>query len=186
MNETLKIIESRRSIRQYKPEQIADDEIRQIIDAAINAPSARNQQKWHFTVIQDKIIIDKMAEIFRVNAHNSGDKSFSHSLGASAYHVFHNAPTVILVSCDLDAFFIEMDCGIAVQNICLAAESLDIGSCIIGLSRFILMSEEGIQLLKGLGMPEGYNHMCTVSLGYADGEKPTMPKRNRDVVNFIK
>lgn len=186
MNETLKVIASRRSVRCYKPEQITDEEIHQIIDAAINAPSARNQQKWHFTVIQDKSVIDRMAEVFRANARNSGDPRTAELLGSPDYHVFHHAPTVILVSCDSEAMFVEMDCGIAVENICLAAESLGIGSCIIGLSRFIVESEEGRDLLQGLGMPEGYGHICTVSLGYPDGEKPQMPERNREVVNYIR
>jgi len=186
MSETLKVIESRRSIRRYKPDQLSDEELSQLIDAAIYAPSARNQQKWHFTVVQDKSIIDRMAEIFRINALNSGDKRFANFVGNPEYHVFHHAPTVVMVSCDLDAGFIEMDCGIAIQNICLAAESLGIGSCIIGLSRIILLSEEGKKLVHGLGIPEGYSHICSISLGYPDGEKPKMPPRNRDVVNYIR
>ena len=61
MNETLEVIANRRSIRKYKPEQITDKELQQIMEAAILAPSARNQQKWHFTVVQKREIIDEMA-----------------------------------------------------------------------------------------------------------------------------
>lgn len=186
MNETLKVIKNRRSIRKYKPDQVGDAELQQIINSAIYAPSARNQQKWHFTVIQDKDVIDKMAKTIRDNALKSGHGYAVTLMGAPGYHVFYNAPTVIVVSCDPDAILIEMDCGIAVENMCLAAESLGIGSCIIGLSRFILLSEEGITLLEGLGFPKGYNHLCTLSLGYVDGEKPPMPERNWDVVNYLK
>jgi len=54
MNETLKVIKRRRSIRAYRPQQIADQELEAILEAAIWAPSAMNQQKWHFTVIQTR------------------------------------------------------------------------------------------------------------------------------------
>ena len=51
MNEALRVICNRRSVRQYKAKQITDIELNQILDAALSAPNAMNQQKWHFTVI---------------------------------------------------------------------------------------------------------------------------------------
>ena len=185
MNETLKVIASRRSNRRYKEEQISEAEIRQIMEAGIYAPSARNQQKWHFTVIQDKGLIDKMAGIIRENAVNSGDKTLRF-LGTPGYHVFHHAPTVVVISCLAEAPFVKMDCGMAAQNILLAAKSLGIGSCAIGLSRLLLLSPEGKDLLQGLGFPEGYSHICSISLGYTDAENPPMPPRKKDVVTYIK
>jgi nitroreductase len=186
MNEILKVIESRRSIRNYKPDQVSEAELQQIIRAAILAPSARNQQCWHFSVIQKKEIIDELARVFRYNAMNSGEQRLAKYFGNEAYHVFFHAPTVIVVSRDPEAGFIDMDCGIAVQNMCLAAESMGIGSCIIGLSRIILYSEEGVDLMQDLGIPEGYSHICSVALGYPDGLKPEMPPRNTDVVNYVR
>jgi nitroreductase len=54
LNQTLTVIMNRRSVRTYKPAQISDTELQTIMEAAINAPNGMNQQKWHFTVIQDK------------------------------------------------------------------------------------------------------------------------------------
>ena len=58
MNETIKFIKSRRSIRKYKEKQIEDSDVQTILDCAIHAPNAMNQQKWHFTVIQNKAMLN--------------------------------------------------------------------------------------------------------------------------------
>ncbi|WP_347460467.1 nitroreductase family protein [Clostridium sp. DMHC 10] len=63
MNEIIKAILSRRSIRKFKSEQISDDELNSILEAGKFAPSAMNQQSWHFTVIQNKEIIAKVNEL---------------------------------------------------------------------------------------------------------------------------
>ena len=63
LNETLQIIQQRRSVRKYKPEQIKDSELQAILQAAIYAPSAINQQKCHYTVIQNKDLLNQMVVI---------------------------------------------------------------------------------------------------------------------------
>ncbi len=72
MNETISIIKSRRSGRRFKPVQIPDSMLREILECAICAPNARNQQKWHFTVVQNRDIIDKMESIMKENLQRSG------------------------------------------------------------------------------------------------------------------
>ena len=60
MNEVLKAIKERRTTRKFKPEQIKEEELQSIIEADLYAPSGTNQQPWHFTVIQNKDLIDQM------------------------------------------------------------------------------------------------------------------------------
>lgn len=60
LNEVLESIKNRRSIRSYLPEQIKDDELEIILESAVYAPTAHNDQPWHFTVIQNKKFIDMM------------------------------------------------------------------------------------------------------------------------------
>ena len=186
MNELVRIICNRRSIRQYKTKQIADDDLVQILDAAIAAPSAMNQQKWHFTVIQDKVMIDKMVAIIKENMISSGNDLLATRASTPGYHTFHNAPTVVLITADEKARFVQIDCGTAAQNIALAAESLFLSSCIITSSAFLFASAKGEELKKKLGIPGGYIHICSVALGYREGEKPVAPPRNENVINYIK
>jgi nitroreductase len=62
MNETLKAISNRRSTRSYKAEQISDMELNEILNAAIAAPKAVGVPKWHFTVVQDNDMLDRLVE----------------------------------------------------------------------------------------------------------------------------
>ena len=186
MNETIKVINSRRSIRQYKPDQIADSELQQILDCALYAPNARNQQMWHFSVIQDKDLLDRMVDITKENMKNSGIEFLIGRAGEPGYHTYYHAPTLIIISGKEDAMFIQIDCGAAAQNIALAAKSLKIGSCIMTSSGLLFQSQEGNNLKKEIGIPDGYNHVCAVALGYMDGDAPEAPPKNRDVITYIK
>lgn len=186
MNETLITIKNRRSIRNYRAEQISDSEMQDILDAALYAPNAMNQQKWHFTVIQNKDILDKMVHAIKANIMNSGNAFLIKRAGSPNYHTFYNAPTVIMISGFEEASAIEIDCGLAAQNITLAAESLNIGSCVIRSSSLLFTSEQGVEFRERLGIPEGYNHICTIALGYKQGENPVAPPRNKDVINYVR
>ncbi len=186
MNETLAVIKSRRSIKEYKPQQIADSELQAILEVALLAPNARNQQPWHFTVIQNKQVLDRMVSIIKENIFKSDIDFLKERASAPNYNTFHHAPTVILISADETSQTAQIDCALAAENILLAAASLNIGSRIITSSRLLFESEEGNQLGKELGIPDGYTYICTISLGYKDGEAPATPPRNKDVINYVK
>lgn len=185
MNETIKVIKKRRSIRKFQAEQIKASELQEILDCAILTPNAMNQQKWHFTVIQNKAVLDRMVEIIKENILNLGNDFMKEKAGLPSYHTFYNAPTVILISALEEAPWVQVDCGLAAENITLAAEAQNIGSCVIASSRMLFASEKGNTMRKELGLPEGYNHVCTIALGYKN-ESPETPPRNKEVFNYVK
>jgi nitroreductase len=186
MNETLQIIRNRRSMRAFKPEQIKEEELNEILQAAIYAPSATNQQSWHFTVIQNKELIDKLSEDFKEAARKSGNDYLMKVGENEKFHVFYNAPTVILVSGDETKRSAPVDCAAAVENMLLAAESMDIGSCWVGFIANLLNSEEGKHYLKELGIPEGYRQIHSVALGYKKVNRTAAPARKENTVNYIR
>ena len=186
MNETLKVINNRRSIRKYQAKQIPDSALKAILEAAILAPSAINQQKWHFTVIQNKNMLDRMVATIKENIMKSDNEFLKERASDHGYHTFYHAPTVILISGAEKSIFIEIDCGAAAENIALAAASLNIGSCLLTSPGMLFVSAKGKEFKKALGIPEGYNHVCSVALGYIDGDNPAPPPKNKDVVNYIK
>lgn len=177
MNEIIETILSRRSIRKYKGEQIKDDELSSIIEAGKFAPSAMNQQSWHFTVIQNKEIIDKINEICKKNMNRAENKDLN---------LFYNAPTLIIVSGDEKAVAPECDCSLAMENMFLAAASLNIGSCWIHSPRSLSSSEEGNNLISELGIPSGYKVIGSGVFGYADCDMPKAAARKENSVNIIK
>jgi nitroreductase len=186
VNETLRVIKSRRSIRNFKPEQIAYTELQEILECALYAPSARNQQKWHFTVVQDKDMLNRMVVLIKENILKSGQEFFIERAKTPGYNTFHSAPTVIIISAEEKAGFTQFDCGAAAQNITLSASAQGIGSCIIASSAFFFAADKNHALKKELGIPDGYVHVCTVALGYRAGENPEAPPRNKGVINYIR
>jgi len=186
MNETLKNIRNRRSTRAFLPEQLKDVDMQAILDAGIYAPSASNQQPWHFTVVQNKDLIDRLSVAFKAVAGKSNNEYIRRFAENEKFHVFYNAPTVVLVSGDEKNNYASVDCAAAVENMLIAAESLEIGSCWIGLIAILLNSEEGIEFVKELGIPEGFKQIHAVCLGHKKINITNAPARKENTVNYIK
>jgi nitroreductase len=186
MNETINVIKNRRSHRKYRSEQISDAEIEAIMEAAVYAPSAMNQQKWHFTVIHDREMLVKITETTRQNLLKSPVEFFVQRAKDPSFNVFYNAPTVVLVTAEEKAMFMDFDCGAAVENITVAAESLNIGSCVIGMAAALFESEKADEIKKELGIPEGYRFVISIALGYKENENQPPPPKKMDVINYIR
>ena len=186
MNDTLKIIKNRRSTRAFQLEQLKDEEIQAILDAGIYAPSATNKQPWHFTVVQNKELIDRLSNTFKELAKKSDNEYIEKVGNNEKFHVFYNAPTVILISGDENNNYSSVDCAAATENMLIAAESLGIGSCWIGFIAYLLNSEEGKELIKELGIPQGFKQIHSVALGYKRVNISNAPGRKENTVNYIR
>jgi len=181
----LQVIRNRRSVRRFRSEQIAECELEAIVESALFAPIAMNAQPWHFTVIQDRRTLDRMAAIMRENMLRSGNEFMVRRASDPSFSPFYGAPTLILISADAKDRFGQFDCAAAAQNIALAAESLGVGSCIMAMMSLLFASREGVKFAQSLGVPDGCDHVCAVVLGYEDGPNPPAPPRKRDVVNYV-
>jgi nitroreductase len=185
MNEVVNAIRNRRSVRLYKEEQITEGELQIILDAGLWAPSGHNNQPWHITVIQDEKLINYMSDISTQDMIQS-PLQWVVRMGESGRKIFYNAPTVLIVSGrkeDEDLLNSVADCSAAIQNILLAAESLDIGSCWIGLAWFFFSHEEEVQKLQ---LPEGYKPLYAVCLGYKARMNGRGPERKSGTVSYIR
>ncbi|MBC2580479.1 nitroreductase [Clostridium sp. DJ247] len=186
MNETLNTLLNRRSIRAYKQDQIKDEDLQTILKAGLFAPSAMNQQSWHFTVIQNEETLHKINEVSRTILQKSGNKNLEERAKSEKFSLFYNAPTLIIVSGSEKAIAPQIDCAVALENMFLAATSLDIGSCWIhGVTSFS-NTEEGKALLKELGIPEDYNVIGSGAFGYKATEAPNAAPRKENTVTIIK
>lgn len=186
MNETLKNIRNRRSIRAFLPEQLKDMDLQAILEAGIYAPSASNQQPWHFTVVQNKDILDRLNVAFKDIAAKSDNEYIRRFADNEKFHVFYNAPSVVFVSGEEKNNYAAVDCGAAVENMLIAAESLGLGSCWIGLIAYLLNSEEGAEFMKELGIPKGFKQIHAVCFGNKKINRTNAPTRRENTVNYIK
>lgn len=183
MNEVIKAIKNRRSIRNYLPEQIKDEELETIIEAGIHAPTAHNDQPWHFTIIQKRELIDFISEESKELMKNSEEEWKRNIARNGSIHLLYNAPTVFVVSGRKYAVSPLVDCSAAIENMLLAAESLGIGSCWIGLVKPFFTKKDN---LAKLNIPAGYEPYYAFTLGYKSNNNVKAPERKRDVVNYIR
>jgi nitroreductase len=126
-----------------------------------------------------------MISILKENMLNSGIEFLVERAKDPNFNPFGNAPTLILITADKTARFVEIDCAAAAENILIAAESLGLGSHIMTSTELLFTSQKGRELKKELEVPEGYEHICTIALGYKD-EVPLAKPRRKDVINYIK
>lgn len=182
MKDFFEVVNNRRSVRKYSDEQLKDEEIEKIIAAGIMAPTAIRLEPWHFTVIQDKDFLDEINCKTIDFMKNSDDEHFK-AMAKSNINVMHNAPTVIIVSVWNGAVHGVADGSAAIENILLAAEAMDIGSCWLGL---ISMAFKDDEITAKLDLPEDYVPLYGISLGYKSGGENFIVERNKNVVNWIK
>lgn len=183
MNEVLKTIRNRRSVREYKSEQIIREHLDQIIEAGILAPSAMNEQPWHFTVIQNPELLRRINDTVKEKMAASDNEWVRKNASDSGFTVTYNAPALIIVSGDQNGVAWQADCSFAMENMMLAAESLGIGSVCLGMVKIFL---EIPGEAEKLGVPEGYKPFLGIAFGYKVSDKEIEPpKRNLDVVNYI-
>lgn len=169
MNETIKTLLARRSIRKFKPEQIREEELNAILKAGMYAPSGANQQSALFVVIQDKETLKKLSAM---NAAVLGKD----------IDPYYNAPTVILVFADKSKIAPVEDASLALGNMFNAAASLGIGSCWVHRAKQMFETEAGKDLMSKWGVAGGYIGVGSCILGYPDGEHPKAAPRKDNFV----
>ncbi len=178
-NPTIQAILSRRSVRKYLSTPISDEYIQLIVNSGLYAPSAKNKQNWHFTVISDKETIEKINGLTMIGMEKLGIEK------EEGYHVFYHAPLVIVLSSVIEGYS-GLNAGCAIENMAIAAKSLGIDSCIIGQTRYMYHQANQVDINRLLKIPEGYEHDCSICFGYIDGDAPEPKPRKQDLVDYIR
>nr|WP_325194890.1 nitroreductase family protein [uncultured Oscillibacter sp.] len=167
MNETLKVLKERRSIRRYKAEQIKNEELNAILEAGTWAPTGMGKQSPVMVVVQDR---ETIAYMSKLNAE---------IMGKPDTDPFYGAPTVVVVLADSTNANWVRDGSLVMGNLMNAAASLGLGSCWINRALELFDRPEGKELLKKWGLDEKYRGVGNCILGYIDGEIPT-PKPRKE------
>ncbi|MCD1293476.1 nitroreductase [Methanocella sp. CWC-04] len=186
MNDVFLNIYMRRSVREYKERDIPDDIIKGLIKVATYAPSGMNRQPWRFAVIKNKALIKKYSAIAKnrwlenVKAPSLPEEmELARKMKDPGFDIFYNAPVLVLVFADPGSYTPEYDCALAAENMMLAARSLDIGSCWIGLASFL---DKDMEVRNELGIAEGYRLIAPLIFGYPVENEKKAPPRKEDVI----
>lgn len=174
-NAVLDIIASRRSHRAYENKPVSQEHIDLILKAFLESPSAVNKQPWHVSVVRNQQLLNEMNEIVRNEMMKRAEGDRSPRFADPAFNVFYHAPVVFFISAHPAWRYSALDSGIAVQNIALAAESLGLGSVILGMPRDIFTSEHADEFKKALQFNEGEEFMIAIAVGHPADDKPAHP-----------
>ena len=162
MNEVLRSIEKRSSTRGYTDEKLTKEELKQLILAGLQAPTAANKQEIHITVVEGNNPI--LGEIEDVKNKERGIENPPHNF-------YYEAPVVLMLSADESFYWSPLDAGIAVENIALAAQSMGLGSLIIGCIKDAMRGEKKERFAEALQLPAGYEFQIAIALGHKGTEK---------------
>ena len=173
MNQTLQDLKTRRSCRRYRPEQIKESELEQILEAGVFAPTGMGMQSPKIVVVQDKETIE---ELSKMNAM---------SMGVTA-DPFYGAPTVLSVLADKNRNTYLEDGSLVMGNLMNAAHAVGVAACWIHRAKEEFESDWGRNLLRSLGVNGDYEGIGHCALGYADGDYPAAPARNEGRVFYVK
>ncbi len=183
-NPVIDALLNRRSCRHFLAKPLSRDKLATIVSCGQHAASAKAQEPWHITVIQDRALIDEVAEATRVGMCESGLEDVM-SFGQNPdFHCFYHAPALVIVSGD-GSRYADVDCANVVQNMCVAAHSLDIGSCYNGFFRFAFKSSRGSELQQRLKIPQGFEPLLSVALGFPDGLVRGYGQRTDEKVTWL-
>ena len=179
-------ITGRRAVREYVGKPIDEKLIRELISAAIQAPSAVNQQPWTFTVVRDQSLLDQLSREAKSHmlATMPVNPQFEHlrpRLTDPHFQIFYHAPVLILISANVQGPWIVEDCALAAENLMLAAFAAGLGSCWIGFAQSFLNTSEGKAML---GLPSAWVPVAPIIVGYPKVTPNPVP-RNEPQIRWV-
>lgn len=173
--EVMEAIRGRRAIRSYTSDPVPPEQLKKLIDAAIQAPSAVNTQPWHFTVIRNGALLDRLssaAKHYMLRIVPEGSPMLEH-LRDPKFHIFYNAPVLVLISAR-EADWACEDSALAAENLMLAACGEGLGTCWIGFAQRWLETDEG---KRTVDVPAGYIPVAPIIVGHPREPAPPVPRK---------
>lgn len=176
MSSIFDVIQKRRSVRKYKPEQIAEEALQRIVEAGRLAPSGSNSQTAHFVVVQKPEVLDALRALVREefakmeyteDTYSSIKNAIKRSKEGK-YNFMYNPPTFIIAANKRGYGNAMADCALALGNMMLMAAELGIGTCWINQLKWLADNPHLISYTKELGIGEDETICGALSIGYSD------------------
>ncbi|MEM3486372.1 MAG: nitroreductase family protein [Candidatus Methanomethyliaceae archaeon] len=197
-NETEKVILTRRSVRLYKDKQVPEELVKRILEAGRFAPSAGNFQPWKFVVVRDPKILtfleestigacQKIVEMLGASKPSQPVHPFPASatreIAKRNFGVLHGAPTAILIFKDVRGLHSpDLDCGIAGQNMVIAATSLGLGTCWVNFLHVAFAFVPEVKEFFDIEYP--FEFLTSIVVGYPKGDPFGMVDRETHAVEW--
>lgn len=174
MNEIIQAMETRRSIRKFKPDLPARAQIDQILEAGLYAASGRGSQGVITVAVTNPELRDRLSAI---NCKIGG--------WDAAFDPFYGAPVVLIVLADKNRPTCVYDGSLVMGNLMLAAHALGLGSCWIHRAKETFETEEFRRLLEELGIQGEYEGIGHCVVGYPAGDTPKAAERKDGRIFYV-
>lgn len=176
-------IRQRRSVRVYKPDPVSVAMLEELAHAAVQAPSAMDEEPWRFTVVtnQERLdnISDKAKSFMLTEVRGTANESRFHGmLSSKQFQIFYHAPALVVISAAATLPWAVEDCALAAENFMLAACARGLGTCWIGFAQAWLNTPEG---RAQLDLESGQRVVAPIIVGHPQGAPPTVARRPPDI-----
>ncbi len=170
---------SRRAVRDFTGEPVDEATLRSLIDAAVQAPSAVNEQPWVFSVVRDPAVLATIsarskAHLLATTPAGLLSHHFESILGDPQFDIFYRAPALIVIASATAGPWAVENCALAAQNLMLAARAAGLGSCWIGFAQGWLRSSEGKAMV---GLDEANLPVAPIIVGHPRSTPSPVPRR---------
>jgi nitroreductase len=194
--EALEFIYQRHSTRAFKTSALTDAVIRQLLEAAVHAPTAMHEEPWRFVVVQDRAVLERISGVAKKLATSdaathgrllkppgaAGD-GIASILADPNFNVFYDAGTVVVIGTETANDFTIADCWLAAENLMLAAPALGLASCCIGFA-IAALNTPGIK--AELGIPAAGRAVAAIALGEPRDAAPVVPRTPPVIGNWLR
>lgn len=176
-------IYTRRAVREFTAEPVDEKTLRQLIDAAIQAPSAVNQQPWVFCVVRDRALLARIsceakAHMLRTSPVALLSHHFQELLSNPGFDIFYHAPALVLISSVAESPWTVENCSLAAENLMLAARAAGLGTCWIGFAQAWLGTPEGKAVLN---LSASYVPVAPIIVGHPKAAPLPVPRKEPDI-----
>ncbi len=177
-NTVIDTILQRQTVREYTSEPLTDEELEALSAVALRAPSGRNSQPCQVRFLQNADWLNGMHIDFKnivgwdTPVHTRSDKN----------PFYHNAPAFVFIFAQDRS---DMAAGLMTENICIAAQSMGLGTCIVGSVGALFENGHGTDWRDKLGIPRDFVFLVGIAIGHPD-EKPEMKPRDAEKIKIIK
>jgi nitroreductase len=175
----------RRSVRAYSEEPVSKEQIEEVLEAGIWAPTGMHREPWRFIVIEDKALIKYVSDETKILVQKNMPplaKQFSTELDIICY----NAPVLVLVCTEKDQQWADinlLDSVLAAQNMFLKAHELGLGTCYMGFVNLISSKPE---VLKKIGVPENCDMQLSFILGHPKVKQGRGKRNKLNIIKWVK